>query len=174
MTLRLILTRHAKSGWDDPLLDDHSRYLTSRGVRAAGAIGQWLVEKGHRPDLILCSDAKRTRQTCSLIATEFPSPIETRFEAALYLASPDVMLKQLQQAGDSQVVMMIAHNPGTALTAGGLASAPPMHPDFDRYPTCATTVLEFPTQSWSSVTWGHGKVLDFVVPRDLTKSDRSE
>lgn len=170
MTLRLILTRHAKSGWDDPLLDDHSRYLTSRGVRAAGAIGKWLVENGHKPDLILCSDAKRTRQTCSLITTEFGGAVDTNFVPALYLASPDVMLKELQKAGETQVVMMVAHNPGTALTAGGLASTQPTHPDFERYPTCATTILEFAAEDWSSVTWGHGKVLDFVVPRGLTKS----
>ena len=32
---RLILTRHAKSAWDDPLLDDHDRPLNRRGMRAA-------------------------------------------------------------------------------------------------------------------------------------------
>ena len=35
MTLRLILTRHAKSSWDDPLIDDHDRPLNPRGAKAA-------------------------------------------------------------------------------------------------------------------------------------------
>ncbi|MGR3409824.1 MAG: SixA phosphatase family protein, partial [Paracoccus sp. (in: a-proteobacteria)] len=32
---RLILTRHAKSAWDDPTLDDHDRPLNDRGRRSA-------------------------------------------------------------------------------------------------------------------------------------------
>ena len=39
---RLILTRHAKSAWDDPTLDDHDRPLNDRGRRSARALGDWL------------------------------------------------------------------------------------------------------------------------------------
>ena len=37
MTQRLILMRHAKSDWDDPLLDDRDRPLNGRGRRSAVA-----------------------------------------------------------------------------------------------------------------------------------------
>ena len=49
---RLILTRHAKSSWDDPGMDDHDRPLNSRGLRDAPAMGQWLRDKGHLPDQV--------------------------------------------------------------------------------------------------------------------------
>jgi phosphohistidine phosphatase len=43
MTKRLILTRHAKSAWDDPLMADHDRPLNERGKAAAADLGQWLA-----------------------------------------------------------------------------------------------------------------------------------
>ena len=36
---RLILTRHAKSSWDDPLMNDHDRPLNERGKMAAADLG---------------------------------------------------------------------------------------------------------------------------------------
>lgn len=170
MTLRLILTRHAKSGWDDPLLDDHSRRLTSRGVGAARAVGSWIAASGYVPDLVLCSSATRTRETSSLILSEVFGDPKVQVLRALYLASPDVMLKTLQASDGASTVLMIAHNPGSALMAAALALDPPLHPHFDKYPTCATTVLEFPHSSWSGVTWGQGRLVDFVVPRDLVEA----
>ena len=61
--MRLILIRHAKSSWANPGQGDHARPLNPRGRRAATAIGGWLADKGYVPDLILCSDAQRTRET---------------------------------------------------------------------------------------------------------------
>ena len=52
-TLRLILTRHAKSSWDDPTLADHDRPLNARGIRAAGLIGGWLASRGDVPGEVL-------------------------------------------------------------------------------------------------------------------------
>ena len=37
---RLILTRHAKSSWDDPLTPDHDRDLNDRGKAAAADLGR--------------------------------------------------------------------------------------------------------------------------------------
>src|SRR5438105_1351672 len=64
----LYLLRHAKSSWDDPDLDDHDRPLAKRGVRAAGAIARHIWREGIQPALVLCSSARRARQTLDLIA----------------------------------------------------------------------------------------------------------
>ena len=63
MTLRLVLIRHAKSSWDDFSIEDHDRQLNERGRRSAPAIGQWIADRGDIPTEVLCSDAKRTRET---------------------------------------------------------------------------------------------------------------
>ena len=46
---RLILTRHAKSSWDDPLTPDHDRPLNERGKAAAADLGVWLASRGYVP-----------------------------------------------------------------------------------------------------------------------------
>ena len=58
---RLILTRHAKSAWNNPALDDRARPLNSRGRRSALELGEWLHSRGYEPDQVLCSSAVRPR-----------------------------------------------------------------------------------------------------------------
>ncbi len=166
MTLRLILTRHAKSDWNDPLASDHARVLNPRGRRAAPLIGQWLAGNGHLPELALVSDAARTRETWELLSAELPTPVPVRYLSALYAASPQTILRALATAEES-AVMVIAHNPGIGALAAALAVRPPAHPGFLRYPTCATVVLEFDAAEWAQVRPRSGQVVDFVVPRDL-------
>ena len=164
MTLRLILTRHAKSGWDDPDLEDFERPLTERGRRSARAIGRWLSEKGYLPDLILCSAAERTRETLGLILADWPEKPEISYRQALYHASSRGILDVLSQV-DAKTVMVVGHNPGIGTLACCTVARRPDHPDFGRYPTGATAILDFDAENWRSIKTG--ACADFVVPRDL-------
>jgi len=161
---RLILTRHAKSAWDDPAMADHDRPLNGRGRRSALELGEWLHSRGYEPDEVLCSTAARTRETWARVQS---APLEVtplvQFLEGLYHASPDVMLAALRRAtGDC--VMMIGHNPGIAEFAAMLPAKPPAHADFRRYPTGATLVVDFAAPDWAAVRPGMGSVLDFFVP----------
>ncbi len=168
MTLRLILTRHAKSSWGNPGLGDHDRRLNARGRASADAIGDWLVASGHLPGQALVSSAARTRETWARIADRLPAPPPATILPGLYLASPGEMLAALR-AARAPTVIMIAHNPGTAQLADALAAQPPDDPRFFRYPTAATTVLDFAADNWRDIAPGSGQVVDFVLPRDLLK-----
>jgi phosphohistidine phosphatase len=163
---RLILTRHAKSSWDDPLTPDHDRPLNERGKAAAADLGQWLDSRGYVPDEVLCSDALRTRKTWSGIAPALPGTPVLELKPALYHAGPDVMLAVLRHATGG-CVMMIGHNPGIAEFAGRLVARAPANPDFARYPTGATLVVDFLADDWAEVGFGQGAVVDFVIPREI-------
>lgn len=165
-TLRLILTRHAKSSWDDPTVADHDRPLNARGIRSAGLIGQWLASRGDVPGEVLCSDALRTRETWEQIAPRVGGAPVVTLKPALYHAGPDVMLAVLRHA-TAPVVMMLGHNPGIAEFAARLMALPPVAPEFHRYPTGATLVATFEVAAWADVGFGSGAVLDFVTPRNL-------
>ncbi|NYS24529.1 histidine phosphatase family protein [Rhodobacteraceae bacterium 2376] len=169
MTLRLILTRHAKSDWKDPLATDHQRSLNDRGRRAAPQIGKWLAGNGHVPALALVSDARRTRETWELLSPALPQPVPMHSLSALYAASPQAILRCLAATGESNV-MVIAHNPGIGALAASLVARAPAHPGFLRYPTCATLVVEFDAAEWAELRPASGRVVDFVVPRDLPAS----
>lgn len=166
MTLRLILTRHAKSAWDDPLMSDKDRPLNKRGRGSAKAIGRWLATRGYEPEQVMCSTAVRTRETWAKISDKLFAAPKAEYLDGLYLAEPDQMLAMLQRA-DKDVVMMVAHNPGTAYLAQGLVDAAPSHGRFQHYPTGATAIIDFPVANWSDVTWRMGEAVDFIVPREL-------
>jgi phosphohistidine phosphatase len=163
---RLILTRHAKSSWDDPTAPDHDRPLNARGKAAAADLGQWLSSRGYIPQQVLCSDSERTRKTWSGIAPVLPGTPVVELKPALYHAGPDVMLAVLRHAS-ADAVMMIGHNPGIAEFAERLTAHPPMHPEFSRYPTGATLVVDFSVDSWAEAGFGLGTAIDFTIPREI-------
>ena len=115
--MRLILIRHAKSSWDQPSLSDHDRPLAKRGVRSASAIGKWLSERDYIPEIVLCSTARRTRQTWRGISEFIVPKPDVRYCGELYHGNARAMLNALRSA-DGASAMLIGHNPSTAQFAG--------------------------------------------------------
>jgi phosphohistidine phosphatase len=158
----VFLLRHAKSSWDDPALDDHDRPLSARGRRAAGLIGAYLDREQVQASLVLCSSARRTRETLELIA----APGEVRTERDLYGASADQLLARLRRVPDDvAAVMMIGHNPSIHDLAVSLAAN-----DGDlgarKFPTGALATLTF-AGPWSELQQGGADLVTFVTPRQL-------
>ena len=166
MTRTLILIRHAKSAWDDPLLADHDRPLNERGWQAAARVGAWLAGRGLVPDAALVSSAVRAQQTWARVAERLPEPPAALTLPRLYHAEPDVMLAALQGA-QGGCVAMVGHNPGIAWFARQVLARPPGHSRFDDYPTGATLVTRFAVPDWAAVRFGTGAAVDFVIPRAL-------
>lgn len=164
MTLRLILMRHAKSDWDDPLQSDHARPLNSRGRASAKSMGDWLRSQNIAPDVALVSDARRTQETFARLAL---SETELLLKPSLYLAGAALMMDVLQSAENAATVLMLGHNPSIAELAERLVHQPPKHPRFFDYPTCATLVVDFDVSDWSEVSFGRGKPINFAIPRDV-------
>ncbi|MEE6309888.1 histidine phosphatase family protein [Plantactinospora veratri] len=69
----LVLLRHAKA--ERPTsAPDADRPLTARGHADAAAAGAWLGHGGYLPTVVLCSPAKRTRQTWHDVALGMAAP----------------------------------------------------------------------------------------------------
>lgn len=164
---RLYLLRHAKSSWDDPALADHERPLAKRGRRASKVIAKHLDGQRVEPALVLCSPARRTRETLERIASALGQP-EVRFEPELYGASSSELVERLREVPDEvDSVMVIGHNPAVqdlALTlAGGGRDAESMQVKF---PTAALATLEL-EGTWNELGPGRATLIDFVRPREL-------
>ncbi|TDK43890.1 SixA phosphatase family protein [Antarcticimicrobium luteum] len=169
MTRTLILTRHAKSSWDTAGMPDHDRPLNARGRRSAVAIGQWLRAKGLVPDQVLCSSARRTRETYERMGFDTPAEVTD----TLYLVTANQILRELSEAtGDT--VLLLGHSPGIGQFAAEILGEPPDHPKFDAYPTGATLIARFDIDSWEKLAWRGGAVVDFVVPRELLGEQTEE
>ncbi len=174
MSLRLILMRHAKSDWDSPAKSDFERPLSKRGRIAATAIGDWLSRNDYIPETVLCSAAKRTRETLSRVLSELDKNLDVKYLQPLYLAAPEFMLQTLRKQQQSGTILMVAHNPGTAILANALAENAPPHERFDDYPSGATTIFTFDIETWQTIAPGSGQVSEFIVPRDIVSAPKKD
>jgi phosphohistidine phosphatase len=163
---RLFLLRHAKSSWDDPDLADHDRPLARRGRRAAQLIAGHLRGEGISPSLVLCSSAKRTRETLELAA---PGG-EVKIERELYGATKDDLLDRLRRVPDTvESAMLIGHNPAVQEVALGLAAAGARLADVEqKYPTGALATLTF-AGPWRELRWGGAELDGFVTPKEIER-----
>lgn len=105
----LILLRHAKAVRAHDAPSDRERGLTERGRRDAAAAGAAMEDAGLKPTLALVSTASRTRETAQHGLQNFK--LETRFEDALYHASPEGIWDAFA-ASDAESVVVVGHNPG--------------------------------------------------------------
>jgi phosphohistidine phosphatase len=112
MPRRLVVLRHAKSEWPDGVAD-HERPLADRGRREAPLAGRWLDEHVGTIDLVVCSPARRARETCARVVQELSTEPEVRVEERLYPGSPTDLLAVARELPDAaQAVLVVGHNPG--------------------------------------------------------------
>jgi phosphohistidine phosphatase len=161
------LLRHAKSSWKSGA-PDHERPLARRGRRAAKAIRRHLLEQRIEPELVLCSTARRARETLERIEPALGTPA-VRIERELYGAGSDALLDRLRSVPDEVgSVMLIGHNPGLQLLALELAQpAGELHELDVKYPTAALVTLAFPGAAWRLLEPGAAELVGVVRPRDL-------
>ena len=161
------LLRHAKSNWKTGL-PDHERPLAKRGRRAAKAIRRHLEDDGFHSELVLCSTARRARETLELIEPALGSAV-VQIEDSLYGASSGVLLDRLRAVPDGVgSVMLIGHNPGLQQLALDLAKPSAELRELRvKYPTAALATLELASASWRQIEPGAARLVGFVRPRDL-------
>lgn len=173
--LHLALLRHAKSSWDNLRLTDIERPLNARGEAAAPVMGRHIASLGFKPDLILCSTAKRTCQTLELIAPHLSlEDCVTRHDQDIYDASAADLLDILQhRGGGSHRILLIGHNPGLqnlALQLAGSGDAGLLALMADKFPTAALVILSFELPHWRDLKPGLGRLETFTAPKLLAQS----
>ena len=166
-TRRLYVLRHAKSSWDDPGERDHDRPLAPRGRRAVKLLARYVAENQIRPDLILCSTARRAIETLDGV----DPPGQRVIDGALYGAGHDQLIERLCGVPEgSASVMVVGHNPALQMLVLRLARAGEGLDDIRRkFPTGALATLEFAVP-WSELVAGSAELIDYVRPKALEYS----
>jgi len=169
--LTLCLLRHAKSSWKDPTLPDHDRPLNSRGRTEAPVMGKEIRKHGLDPDLVLCSTARRTRDTLALVLPELKAEPKIVYEDGLYHGTPEEMLDLLHSvAATPGQVLLVGHNPELHAFALDLISsgATQLKDRLEaKLPTAGLVVLRFPAGAWKDVAVNSGKLELFLAPSDV-------
>ena len=111
---QLYLLRHAKSEPWSPLGNDFSRTLSETGVRDAQVVADWALETLPLPETVLCSPAKRTRQTVAPFLSQWPQLLSvTDYVDSMYGASLNMLYTLMEDAFSySERLFMVGHNPG--------------------------------------------------------------
>jgi phosphohistidine phosphatase len=164
---QLFVLRHAKSSWDDPGLADHDRPLAPRGRRSVGAIAAHVSAAGIAPELVLCSSARRARETLEGIAVGGEHVIEPD----LYGASCEEVLERLHRVPEAiGSVMLVGHNPTLQALVLRLADD-----DADgsslvdvrrKFPTGALATLIF-YGAWAELSPRSARLTAYVRPKSL-------
>lgn len=167
---RLFLLRHAKSSWDDPGLDDHDRPLAPRGLRASALIADHVRQSGIRPDLVLSSSARRTRETLDRVRPSL-GPAEVLIERDLYGASSEHLLQRLRTVPDEiESVMLVGHQPAIQELALRLAAeGPDLEALKAKFPTAALATITF-DGDWSELGQRGAELTAYVKPKQLKGS----
>jgi phosphohistidine phosphatase len=153
----MYVLRHAKSSWDDAALSDYDRPLATRGVRDGKRLARHFAEAGIRPDVVLCSSARRAQQTLAFIASSLGAP-SVRMLDELYGADVADVIALIQDLDDKVTsVLVIGHNPCLA----ELAQAD------EKFPTGALATLRWEAERWEDVRPGEAEVVGLVTPKDL-------
>jgi len=179
----LVLFRHAKSAWPD--VPDHDRPLARRGIRAAPVMGRWLREAGLVPGQVLCSTARRARETWQFAQAGLAASPPVTFDVRIYAAAPADLLALIREVRPATgTLLLIGHNPAiedlarllaAASGAAGPGTAGPRtggshHSDLDRmrskFPTAAIAVLRS-GGTWHDLAPGRARLTAFVTPGDL-------
>lgn len=137
----LILLRHAHAEPAAPGQDDLDRALSLQGQAEAEAAGRWLKEHALLPDRVLCSPARRTRETIERVL-ESLGFVEVRHEPRIYEATPGSLIQVADEHSELGRVLLVGHNPGLeqlmALLSSGQTS------DFRGMPAAGIAVLRLP------------------------------
>ena len=173
--LNLMLLRHAKSTRPATGLEDIDRPLTGRGKRAAAAMGDYMAANKLLPDLVLCSPARRAKDTWKIVAKKLVASPKILFEQDIYdFGDGEALLNCLRRhAGEAKSILLVGHNPSIE----GLAQRLARKGDKKirsrlqtKYPTGALAVITLDARSWPTVAEGAGTLARFVRPKDIMDS----
>lgn len=165
---RLYLLRHARAGWAKPGMRDFDRPLDEQGMADAEAMGLAMRAAAYVPDITICSNATRARQTLEGIAGNADTG-RVIFTDKLYSEDAAGYLDLIQANGCAGSVLVVGHNPmmedlATAVAGDGEEAA--RLTLAAGFPTTGLAVIRFPG-GLTKAQPGTGYLEAFFTPTDL-------
>jgi phosphohistidine phosphatase len=161
----LALLRHASATEGAP---DALRPLDTRGREEARRIAASLVSVAPRPEVALCSPARRARETFEILRPALDPEPPLRTEEELYLASAGRLRAVLRRlAPEVSRALLVGHNPGLEDLARELGSdgRAELHDALHRgLPPAGLVVLEVEAEDWSELGGARGRLVAFETP----------
>ena len=164
MKRELILIRHTKSSWDDFTIPDFDRPLKKDRTDDAKRMALKLKSLDLKPDLIICSPAKRTRQTAEYFCEKLNYDYDKiQFDKRIYESSADDIFQVVREtdAGVKNLIV-IGHNPSLTHFANYFLSEKIME-----LPTTGVVWLEFKNDDWEIYRQTPCKLKYYLSPKAI-------
>ena len=165
MTKTLILIRHSKTENRDSSLADFNRSLTDEGRSDSMKMGNFLLQSGIVPDLIVTSSAVRAYETSTILADVFKTDKENIIATRqLYYSTAKTILDQICGLNDTiNCLMVVAHNPGISDLSRGLSSGKSSYME-----NTQVILIEFDIKNWFQIDGQ--KIISFrsLKPNEIT------
>jgi phosphohistidine phosphatase len=157
---RLVIARHATAA-SVAGRPDRERPLSSHGEHEAAAAGAWLASSTALPDRVVCSTARRTRETWDLIAERLPADPPVSYEPCIYDNDVDQLLELVRGTDpEARTLLLVGHNPAVYQLLLVLTED---HESRDGFPTGSLAVVDIGVP-WSAAGPGDGALAAFWVP----------
>jgi len=140
----LILLRHAHAEAATAGQDDIDRPLSRQGQAEAEAAGKWLKDNNYLPDRVVCSSARRARETLEQVLSVI-GYIEQRQEPRVYNATSGTLMDIADEHKDLSRVLLVGHNPGLEQLAALFSSG--QSGEFRGMPAGGIAVLKLPADA---------------------------
>ena len=152
-------------------MQDAARPLSDRGEAAARLMGGYMARHSLVPERVLCSPARRTRETWTGIAAQWRADMDVVFDPRLYAATPQTVLSIVRAQDDAaRTLLVIGHNPGLQEAAELLIAAGDVELRErlrEKFPTAALAVIDFAIDKWSRVHERSGRLDRYITPRSI-------
>ena len=163
---RLVLIRHAKAAEGAV---DLVRPLAPRGVRDAGAVGEWLADNDLVPDRVVISPARRVRETWARAAERLRHAPDAVVDDRIYENDVGALLDVIRDTPDTvRTLALLGHNPSFGDLAyqldDGTGDAEARQDVTAGFPTSAVAVYEV-DDGWSGVTPRGARLVKYAAPR---------
>lgn len=156
----LFLIRHAKSDWGFNVADI-DRPLAKRGIEDAQKMASFLKNK--LPDAhVICSVAKRTRQTASIFAETLEwNDNYIHYVKDLYTFDANQLANIIKSQNDCyENCILFGHNDAITTFVNTFGNN-----YIENVPTCGFVQIAFSVSNWSKIT--RGVIKNAVFPKQL-------
>jgi phosphohistidine phosphatase len=157
----LILIRHAKSSWEDPMRDK-DRNLTSQGIKDAHLVALHAKDFIPKNYIILASSAKRAVNTALIFAQNLDYPIESIiYKDDLYTFDENKLEEIIKSCSNrNENVVVFGHN-------GAITNFVNKFGDhyIDNIPTSGFVSLILDSDNWKKIK--KGKIEKIIFPKNL-------
>jgi phosphohistidine phosphatase len=158
---RLLLVRHAKSGWQTDVNADIDRKLTKQGNRDASEMAALMRRNIPKLDKIVSSPAIRAISTAQYFANDFGIPFnKIQTNLGLYERGITYIKKLIANIDNSiEVLMLVSHNPMiTSLVTNLIGNETPM------LEPCSVVCIDYNISKWNEIENVNGKLIFIEAP----------